>query len=81
MEQGIVYEEAFAQACGTEIINEESLSLALSTLMESVLRLKGKLDVETLLETSKEQGLDLSPSDCRELVQHYKAKRRAARRE
>ena len=81
MEQGVVYEEAFAQACGTEIINEESLSLALSTLMENVLRLKGKLDVETLVQTSKEHRLDLSPSDCRELLQHFAVKRRAAHRQ
>jgi hypothetical protein len=77
----ITYEEAFAKACSTQIINEESLNLAVDTLMQNVLRLKGKLDLETMVETSKEQALDLSPSECKKLLQHYKAKRRAARRE
>lgn len=75
----VSYEEAFARACQTELLNEESLGLARTTLMDNVRRLKGKLDLETLIQTSEEEALGLSPDDCSALLQRYRATRRLTR--
>ena len=68
------YVEQFALACGSEVLNEESCLLGVATLVDVVRRLKGKCDVQALLEVSKEYELMLDEQECRDLLRLYQQK-------
>ena len=71
-----LYEEEFAAALVKEAQDMDTCWMGLTTLMDSVVRLKGKCDGEALAEMSEENGLGLTEEDCRDLISLYQGKQR-----